>query len=244
MAPGLQRSGKLADRVALVTGGDSGISRAVAVLYPREGADRALGYLSEDSDAQETKECIDAEGQRCLLICSDVRKPTFCQSAVDKTLKAFGKLSVPVNNAAFREHAESIEDIPDEHIDETLSTNLYGYFQMDRAALPHLGGGDCIINTGSETGLFGNQMLLDYSRPKGGIHAFTRAQAANIVSRGIRVNAVAPGPVWTPLNPTSPQKTSRNSAKATAWDAPHSRKNFRRGMFFSRHRHVPVTSPV
>ncbi|HEV7121951.1 MAG TPA: SDR family oxidoreductase [Rhodanobacter sp.] len=201
MAPDYRGSGKLAKKVALVTGGDSGIGRAVAVLFAREGADVAIVYLSEDQDAEETRRCVEAEGTRCLLIRGDVRKPKFCQSAVDKTIKAFDKLSILVNNAAFQEHAESLEDITDEHFDETLRTNLYGYFQMARAALPHMSSGDCIINTGSETGLFGNDKLLDYSMTKGGIHAFTKALASNLGRRGIRVNAVAPGPVWTPLNP-------------------------------------------
>lgn len=201
LAPNYIGSGKLAGMTALITGGDSGIGRAVAVLFAREGADVAIVYLSEDVDAQETRDYVEAEGQRCLLIPGDVRDPAFCRDAVAKTVKAFGKLSVLVNNAAFQEHAESIEDITDEHFDETLRTNLYGYFQMARAASPHLGSGCSIINTGSETGLFGHDRLLDYSMTKGGIHAFTKALAANMVSRGIRVNAVAPGPVWTPLNP-------------------------------------------
>jgi NAD(P)-dependent dehydrogenase (short-subunit alcohol dehydrogenase family) len=201
MAPSYNGSGKLAGLSALITGGDSGIGRSVAVLFAREGADVAIVYLSEDSDAQETKDHVEGEGQRCLLIRGDVKDPAFCRKAVEKTVKAFGKLSVLVNNAAFQEHAESIEDITEDHFDLTLRTNLYGYFHMAKAASPHLGSGDCIINTGSETGLFGNDKLLDYSMTKGGIHAFTKALASNLVARGIRVNAVAPGPVWTPLNP-------------------------------------------
>lgn len=201
MAPNYAGSGKLAGMSALVTGGDSGIGRAVAVLFAREGADVAIVYLSEDADAEETRDYVEGEGQRCLLVRGDVRDPAFCRDAVARTVKAFGKLSVLVNNAAFQEHAASIEDISEEHFDETLRTNLYGYFHMAKAASPHLGSGCSIINTGSETGLFGNDKLLDYSMTKGGIHAFTKALALNMVSRGIRVNAVAPGPVWTPLNP-------------------------------------------
>jgi NAD(P)-dependent dehydrogenase (short-subunit alcohol dehydrogenase family) len=201
LAPSYNASGKLAGMSAIITGGDSGIGRAVAVLFAREGADVAIVYLSEDSDAQETRDFVEGEGQRCLLLRGDVRKPAFCKSAVERTVREFGKLSILVNNAAFQQHAERIEDITDAHFDETLRTNLYGYFQMARAASPHLGSGCSIINTGSETGLFGNPQLLDYSMTKGGIHAFTKALAANMVKRGIRVNAIAPGPVWTPLNP-------------------------------------------
>jgi len=201
LAPAYVGSGKLAGMSALITGGDSGIGRAVAVLFAREGADVSIVYLSEDVDAQETRDHVEGEGQRCLLIRGDVRQPAFCRKAVEKTVKAFGKLSILVNNAAFQEHAESVEDITDAHFDETLRTNLYGYFHMVRAASSHLGSGCSIINTGSETGLFGNDKLLDYSMTKGGIHAFTKALALNMAKRGIRVNAVAPGPVWTPLNP-------------------------------------------
>ena len=201
LAPSYTASGKLAGMSAIITGGDSGIGRAVAVLFAREGADVAIVYLSEDSDAKETRDFVEGEGRRCLLLRGDVRKAAFCKSAVERTVREFGKLSILVNNAAFQQHAERIEDITDAHFDETLRTNLYGYFQMARAASPHLGSGCSIINTGSETGLFGNPQLLDYSMTKGGIHAFTKALAANMVKRGIRVNAIAPGPVWTPLNP-------------------------------------------
>jgi NAD(P)-dependent dehydrogenase (short-subunit alcohol dehydrogenase family) len=221
MAPNYAGSGKLAGMAALITGGDSGIGRAVAVLFAREGADVAIVYLSEDVDAEETRDYVEAEGQRCLLVRGDVRDPAFCRDAVAKTVKAFGKLSILVNNAAFQEHAESIEDITDEHFDETLRTNLYGYFHMVRAASPHLGSGCSIINTGSETGLFGNDKLLDYSMTKGGIHAFTKALALNMVSRGIRVNAVAPGPVWTPLNPSDqPAERVRDFGKSSVMGRP------------------------
>jgi NAD(P)-dependent dehydrogenase (short-subunit alcohol dehydrogenase family) len=221
MAPNYAGSGKLAGMAALITGGDSGIGRAVAVLFAREGADVAIVYLSEDADAEETRDYVEGEGQRCLLIRGDVRDAAFCRDAVAKTVEAFGKLSILVNNAAFQEHAESIEDITEEHFDETLRTNLYGYFHMVRAASPHLGSGCSIINTGSETGLFGNDKLLDYSMTKGGIHAFTKALALNMVSRGIRVNAVAPGPVWTPLNPSDqPAERVRDFGKSSVMGRP------------------------
>ncbi|TCP08267.1 SDR family oxidoreductase [Caldimonas thermodepolymerans] len=201
MAPDYQGSGKLRDMVALITGGDSGIGRAVAVLYAREGADVAIAYLNEHEDAEETKRCVEAEGRRCLLIAGDVKDPAWCRRAVEQVVQAFGGLDILVNNAAFQEHAQSLEDLSEERFDETLRTNVYGYFHMAKAALPHLGPGSSIINTGSVVGLRGSSHLLDYSTTKGAIHAFTKALAQNVLERGIRVNAVAPGPVWTPLNP-------------------------------------------
>jgi len=190
---------------AIVTGGDSGIGRAVAVLFAREGADVAILYLDEHEDARQTKRAVEEEGRRCLAISGDVRDPAFCKQAVNRVKKAFGRIDVLVNNAAFQLHAQRIEDITDEHLQETLQTNIAGYIHMARAVLPHLQEGDCIINTGSETGLFGSKSLIDYSSTKGAIHAFTKALASQLLPRGIRVNAVAPGPVWTPLNPADKQ---------------------------------------
>ncbi|TCD16262.1 SDR family oxidoreductase [Oricola cellulosilytica] len=201
-APFYIGSKKLDGRVALITGGDSGIGRAVAVLFAREGADIAISYLSESKDAEETREAVEREGKRCLLLPGDVQEEEYCRSAVEKTVQEFGQLDVLVNNAAFQYHASDFEDLTTDHFDTTIKTNLYGYFFMCKAAVPHLKNGSAIINTGSTTGIDGSGRLVDYSMTKGGIHAFTRALSSNLMDKGIRVNAVAPGPVWTPLNPS------------------------------------------
>ena len=192
---------KLKNKVALVTGGDSGIGRAVAVLFAREGADVAITYLpAEKTDAQETVEAIEAEGRNAFAIAGDVQKPEFSRRAVKQTIDKLGKLDILVNNAAFQQHQETLEEVTEEQWDRTFKTNIYGYFFMTRAALLHLDKGSAIINTGSITGLEGSKHLLDYASTKGAIHAFTKSLAQNLVEKGIRVNCVSPGPVWTPLN--------------------------------------------
>ena len=201
-APAYKGAGKLNKKVALITGGDSGIGRAVAVLFAREGADVAFTYLEpEKRDAKETQRAIEAEGRQAFAMVGDVRKARVCRTLVSRTLKKFGKLDVLVNNAAFQQHQTDLEDVTEEQWDRTFKTNIYGYFYMTKAALPHLREGSAIVNTGSITGLEGSTELLDHSATKGAIHAFTKSLAQNLVERGVRVNCVAPGPVWTPLNP-------------------------------------------
>ncbi len=195
-------AGKLTDKTALVTGGDSGIGRAVCNLFSREGADVALVYLPEEQiDAEETRSIIEGNGRKAVLIPGDVRDPEFCRGAVEQVIQALGKLDVLVNNAAHQKHRAGLEEISLEQWERTFRTNIFGYFYMAKYAVPHMKPGASIINTGSETGLEGSKELLDYSATKGAIHAFTKALAENLVKKGIRVNAVAPGPVWTPLNP-------------------------------------------
>jgi NAD(P)-dependent dehydrogenase (short-subunit alcohol dehydrogenase family) len=196
-------SGKLEDKVAIITGGDSGIGRAVAITYAKEGADVAILYLSNDQDAAETRKHVEAEGRKCLLIKGDVRDEEFCFEAVRQTIQRLGKLNILVNNAAVQYITENIEDLTAEQLDDTFRTNIFSYFYMVKAAIPHLHEGDAIINTTSVTAYKGNPKLLDYSATKGAIVAFTRSLSQSLVKRGIRVNGVAPGPIWTPLIPSS-----------------------------------------
>jgi NAD(P)-dependent dehydrogenase (short-subunit alcohol dehydrogenase family) len=206
-------AGKLEGKRALVTGGDSGIGRAVAVMFAREGADVAIVYLPvEQSDAEETGRAIEKAGQQALLIPGDVSDPAFCREAVAETVNALGGLDILVNNAAYQNRQKGLEELTEEQWDLTFRTNIYGYFYMAKAAIPHLKRGAAIINTGSITGLEGSKELLDYSATKGAIHAFTKSLAQNLVEKGIRVNCVAPGPVWTPLNPAD-NKTPAEVAK-------------------------------
>ena len=243
MAPDYRGSGKLEGFAAIVTGGDSGIGRAVAVLFAREGADITVAYLNEHEDAEETKRCIEAEGRRCILVAGDVKKPKLCAKIVARTMAAFGRLDVLVNNAAFQEHAASIEDLTEERFEETFRTNIFGYFHMAKAALPHMKAGGSIVNSGSVTGLEGAPKLLDYSATKGAIHAFTKALAQNLIDKGIRVNAVAPGPVWTPLNPAdSPAEKVANSGPIPRWNGQPSPRSCRRPTCSWLRRCAPATS--
>ena len=200
-APDYKGSEKLLNKTALITGGDSGIGRAVAVLFAREGANVAITHLpAEKEDAETTAEAVIAEGRECLLLEGDLKNAKFCRSIVKQTVDTFGGLDVLVNNAAYQHHQKSISDISDEQFDETFTTNIGAYFRVAKAALEVLPEGGSIINTGSITGLEGSKELIDYASTKGAIHAFTKSLAQSLVDRRIRVNCVAPGPVWTPLN--------------------------------------------
>lgn len=198
-----QGSGKLRDKVALITGGDSGIGRAVAIAYAKEGADVAIVYLNEHEDAEKTKQMVEKEGRSCLTMAGDVGDEKFCQQAVQQTIDKFGRLDVLVNNAAEQHPKESIEEISAEQLERTFRTNIFSMFYLTKAALPHLKEGSAIINTTSVTAYKGSEQLLDYSSTKGAIVAFTRSLSQSLIEKGIRVNGVAPGPIWTPLIPST-----------------------------------------
>jgi len=215
LAPNYRGSGKLQDKAAIITGGDSGIGRSVAVLFAREGADVAIVHLpAEKRDAAETASFVEKEGRRCLTIAGDVKDPKFCKRAVEKAKKEFGRVDVLVNNAAFQKHQTSIEAITDEQFEETFRTNIFGYFYMAKAALKHIPEGGAIVNCGSITGLEGSKELIDYSATKGAIHAFTKSLAQSLSERNVRVNCVSPGPVWTPLNVADkePEEVAKHGA--------------------------------
>ncbi len=201
--PNYRGSDKLMDKVALITGGDSGIGRAVAVHFAREGADTAIVYLSEDEDAEETRGLVEAEGRKCLLIRGDLRSRIFCVSAVGKTLEQFGRLNILVNNAAEQHPVDDFEKLDLDVVERTFATNILAMFYLSQEALKHMTKGDCIINTTSVTNYRGHHELVDYSSTKGAITAFTRSLGKHLAKKGIRVNGVAPGPIWTPLIPST-----------------------------------------
>ena len=201
--PGYQGSGKLQQKVALITGGDSGIGRAVAIFFAKEGADVAIAYLDEEEDARETKRLVEAEGRRCLALAGDIGDESHCQELVERTVRELGRLDILVNNAAEQHPQESIEQISSEQLERTFRTNIFAMFYLTKAAVKHLKEGAAIINTTSVTAYKGSPQLLDYSATKGAIVAFTRSLSQALVEQGIRVNAVAPGPIWTPLIPST-----------------------------------------
>lgn len=196
-------SGLLKDKRALVTGGDSGIGRAVAVAFAKEGADVAIAYLTEHDDARHTAKLVEAAGRRCVLLPGDLADSEVCASVVERTVAELGGLDIVVNNVAYQAPVDSLEELSDEQWEHTFAVNIHSYYRVTKAALPHLREGSAIINTSSINGLRGNRTLIDYAATKGAINAFTYSMAQSLVERGIRVNAVAPGPVWTPLIPAT-----------------------------------------
>jgi NAD(P)-dependent dehydrogenase (short-subunit alcohol dehydrogenase family) len=209
-------SGKLHNKVALITGGDSGIGRAVAIVYAKEGADVAIVYLNEHQDAEKTKQMVEKEGRKCLLIPGDISEEQFCQQAVQQTVDKLGRLDILINNAAVQYPQDSIEDITEEQLDKTFRVNIYSMFFLTKAALEHLKEGSAIINTTSVTAYKGSPQLLDYSSTKGAIVAFTRSLSQALIEKGIRVNGVAPGPIWTPLIPATfePERVASHGSNA------------------------------
>lgn len=201
--PDYRGSGKLEGKIALITGADSGIGRSAAIHFAREGADVAVMYLSEDDDARETQRLVEAEGQRCLLIAGDIRGAAFCRASLEKVIETFGGLNILVNNAGTQHVCKDLTQLEDSQWEDTFATNMHGMFYLTKAALPHLGEDDAIINTTSINAYVGPETLVDYTATKGAIVSFTRALSNQVVGRGIRVNAVAPGPVWTPLQPAT-----------------------------------------
>lgn len=196
-------SGRLRDKVALITGGDSGIGRSVAIHFAREGADIAIVHLEEDQDAKDTQKMVEKEGRKCLVMAGDLREERFCQSAVDRCVEELGGLNVLINNAAMQFPKDQLGDISTEQLELTFETNVYPYFHVTKKALEYMGENDTIVNTASITAYRGNEQLLDYSSTKGAILGFTRSLSKLLVKQGIRVNGVAPGPIWTPLIPAS-----------------------------------------
>ncbi|MCU9611939.1 SDR family oxidoreductase [Caldibacillus lycopersici] len=201
--PTYKASGKLSGKVALISGGDSGIGRAVAVHFAKEGADIVISYLNEQNDAKETKKLVENEGRQCLLVSGDIGDENICKDIISQTIEKYGKLDILVNNAAEQHPQKSITDITSQQLEKTFRTNIFSFFYMVKAALPHLKQGSSIINTASITAYKGNAQLLDYSATKGAIVSFTRSLSASLVGKGIRVNGVAPGPIWTPLIPST-----------------------------------------
>lgn len=197
--PNYKGSDKLKDKVALITGGDSGIGRAVSLAFAKEGADVIIVYLYEHEDAQETKTLVESQGRRCILISGDLKNESFCKKIVSDTIDAFGKLDILVNNAGVQFPQKSLLDITSQQLEDTFRTNIFSFFYVTQAALPYLKSGSSIINTASITAYRGHDELIDYSSTKGAIVTFTRSLAMNLVSKGIRVNGIAPGPIWTPL---------------------------------------------
>jgi NAD(P)-dependent dehydrogenase (short-subunit alcohol dehydrogenase family) len=205
---------KLEGQAALITGGDSGIGRAVALIYAREGADVAIVYLPEEQpDAEATRRAVEATGRRCMLLPGDLTDPGFCEEAVERTVQEFGRFDILVSNAAHQNRKPTLDELEDSEMEETFETNIYAYIRLARAALRHMKPGASIIATSSETGLLGSAQLPDYSATKGAINAFSKALAQSLIDKGIRVNVVAPGPVWTPLNPADQGMTPEQVAK-------------------------------